>query len=1193
MHKLFKKKFIAFVLSFALIASVLPVNISLAAEAEDSADTQVERVQDNTAESAGESTDDIQEESSVAEEQTAIGSADGQAVPESGESTDEQASMEPQVQYIYVESPYLIPPATQKIAVSFQDGVELTAAVLVYENETTGEQFTSQASEIDGEAVMFAVDYSEDSQAATYHLLKVTVEVDGVSYDIDLNTIGIDSRYGVNQECETEPDAVVEEDSASGRSSDRTGVSATFMTFDDEGNLVENASAEDAIADASTDVTENSKARSAARATRSGNLVVVLDPGHGGSDPGALGVNGAKEKDLTLKIAQYCKTELEQYSGVTVYMTRTGDTYPGGSGGASADLTNRVTYAKSVGADVLVSIHLNSTGYGTAHGAEVYYPNSSYRPDIGSEGQNLAQKIQNELVNLGLTNRGIKIRNTENGSTYPDGSPSDYYGLIWRAKEAGFPAIIIEHAFIDNQSDYNNFLSSDAKLQSLGVADATGIAAAYGLSKGKWVQDGTGWRWQHGDGTYAKDTWVLTGGSWYYMGSDTYMLTGWQTIGGAKYYLNPVSGAMHIGWLQQEGKWYYLNASGAMVSNGWNWVGSSCYYFDKDGVMAADTWIGDYYVDASGAWVQGWVKPGWIQSGGRWWYRHKDGGYTRSNWELIDGKWYYFDASGWMTTGWQLVGNTWYYMDASGAMLTGWQTIGSAKYYLNTSGAMLTGWQQIDGKWYYFNSSGAMETDAWIGDYYVDEEGVWDTTKVKPQWILSGNRWWYRHGDGSYTKSDWEKINGQWYYFDSAGWMVTGWLKLDDTWYYLNTSGVRTSGWQLVGSTWYYMNSEGEMLTGWQTIVGARYYLDPVNGDMKTGWQLIGGKWYYLTASGAMAANTWIGNYYVDASGAMATDTWIGDYYVDENGVWVPGKVKDTGWIQSGDKWWYRHGDGSYTISNWEKIGGQWYYFDAAGWMTTGWIVVGDYWYYMDVSGAMHKGWLDESGNRYYLNLSGNGYGPEGAMATGYREIEGTWYYFNKGYSPVGALYYTGVTPIMGTSILGGDKNTVVKKMVTMYMNSKKSYPSDALGKGGADNITEFCEILYDEAVYEGVKPEVVFAQAMHETGWLQFGGDIKIEQFNFAGIGAVGGGATGASFENVAIGLRAQVQHLKAYASTEPLNRPGTPADPRFHLVTRGTAPYVEWLGINENPYGKGWAESLRYGINLVKSFIIPMGAL
>ena len=1121
MNKGIKKRAIAFLLSLALITGIAPKDVAQAADVENSISTT--NVQD-----------DLANEEQKAEEAVAT---------EEQENSQSQTSEEPQLQYVYVESSYLLTPGTQKVVASLQNGMVPSAATLVYENETTGEQFSVKAGEIDEAAIAFSIDYTDESQSGVYHLLKVSVVVNDVTYDMDLNAIGIDSRYGVNQECETKPDAVVEEEDIAGerRASNQSGVAATFMTFDEDGNVVENSSAEDAITEATAEVEGKVKARNLSDNAKSGNLVVVLDPGHGGKDPGAKGVNGVYESHLTLKIAQYCKAELEQYSGVTVYMTRTDDTYPGGTGGASADLDNRVAYAKSVGANVLVSIHLNSTGLGTAYGAEVYYPNSNYNAGIGSEGKNLAQKVHDELVSLGLHGRGIKIRNTANGSTYPDGSLSDYYGLIWRAKEAGFPAIIIEHAFIDNQSDYYNFLSSDAKLQSLGIADAKGIAAAYGLSKGKWELDENGWRWQYGDGTYARDCWVLVGGSWYYMGSDTYMLTGWQTINGAKYYLNPGNGAMQTGWLLLDGKWYYLNASGAMVSDGWTWIGSGCYYFDKDGVMAADTWVGDYYVDASGVWVQGWVKPCWIENGGRWWYRHKDGGYTASNWELIDDHWYYFDGAGWMTTGWQLVGGTWYYMDSSGVMQTGWLEQGEAKYYLSSSGAMLTGWQVIDSKWYYFNASGVMEKDTWIGDYYVDEKGVWDTSKVKPQWILSGNRWWYRHGDGSYTKSDWEKIDGKYYYFDNAGWMVTG-------------------------------------------------------------WQLIEGKWYYMNGSGVKITNAWIGNYYVDGSGVMATDTWIGNYYVDENGVWVPGKQKDVGWIQSGEKWWYRHSDGSYTVSNWEKINGQWYYFDSAGWMMTGWIVLGDSWYYLDASGAMHKGWLEEGGNKYYLNPEANSSGPEGVMLTGYHEIDGEWYYFNKGYSPAGALYYTGVTPIMGDTFLG-DKETAVKKMADLYKSKKKEYPSEALGremnqdKEGfkeedfADTIEDFCGILYEEAVDEGIRPEVVFAQSMNETGWLQFGGDVKIEQFNFSGLGATGGGAAGAQFESVRQGLRAQVQHLKAYVTDEKPKK--EIVDPRYNLVTKGTAPYVEWLGINENPKKVGWASALRYGMTLVKSVMKPLEAM
>ena len=70
-------------------------------------------------------------------------------------------------------------------------------------------------------------------------------------------------------------------------------------------------------------------------------------------------------------------------------------------------------------------------------------------------------------------------------------------------------------------------------------------------------------------------------------------------------------------------------------------------------------------------------------------------------------------------------------------------------------------------------------------------------------------------------------------------------------------------------------------------------------------------------------------------------------------------------------------------------------------------------------------------------------------------------------------------------------------------------------------------------AIAENVKPEVVFGQAMKETGYLQYGGDVKPEQYNFAGIGAIGNGVPGESFENVQIGLRAQVQHLKALILT------------------------------------------------------------
>ena len=129
--------------------------------------------------------------------------------------------------------------------------------------------------------------------------------------------------------------------------------------------------------------------------------------------------------------------------------------------------------------------------------------------------------------------------------------------------------------------------------------------------------------------------------------------------------------------------------------------------------------------------------------------------------------------------------------------------------------------------------------------------------------------------------------------------------------------------------------------------------------------------------------------------------------------------------------------------------------------------------------------------------------------------------------------------------------------------------------------IVDFVDFTIKEAKIEGVNHDILFAQMMHETGYLKFGGDVKPEQNNFAGIGATGNGNPGNSFPSVEIGIRAVVQHLKAYASTEPLKQ--AVVDPRFDYVKRGTAIYLEHLGIQENPEGYGWATARGYGYNIL----------
>lgn len=183
----------------------------------------------------------------------------------------------------------------------------------------------------------------------------------------------------------------------------------------------------------------------------------------------------------------------------------------------------------------------------------------------------------------------------------------------------------------------------------------------------------------------------------------------------------------------------------------------------------------------------------WVKQDGKWWYRHDDGSYTKSGWEMVGGKWYRFDGEGWMLTGWQKVGGKWYYLSSSGAMLDGWQSIGGAWYYLTPgNGAMKTGW--------------------------IDDGGTW-------------------------------------YYCDGSGKMLTGWQSIGGKWYYLKPNGAMATGWQKVGGKWYYLTSTGAMATGWVNDGGKWYYADG-DGEMQTGWLKKGGEWYFLNADGSMSADT-------------------------------------------------------------------------------------------------------------------------------------------------------------------------------------------------------------------------------------------------------------------------------------------------------------------------------------------------
>lgn len=202
-------------------------------------------------------------------------------------------------------------------------------------------------------------------------------------------------------------------------------------------------------------------------------IVIVLDPGHGGSDNGACNASlGTNEKNSNWEMALACKAYLENYENVKVIMTRANrDEY--------SSLNSRVQIAENNEADLFVSLHSNSTSYSVSavNGCEVY---RSVVEPFASNTDQLAKDICANLSALGLTNRGVKTRK----STYlPD---DDYYTVIADCVMSGIPSLIVEHAFVNNKFDAA-FLNSPSKLKAMGEADAKAIAKYFNL---KWK--GTG-----------------------------------------------------------------------------------------------------------------------------------------------------------------------------------------------------------------------------------------------------------------------------------------------------------------------------------------------------------------------------------------------------------------------------------------------------------------------------------------------------------------------------------------------------------------------------------------------------------------------------------------------------------------------------------------------------------------------------
>lgn len=121
-------------------------------------------------------------------------------------------------------------------------------------------------------------------------------------------------------------------------------------------------------------------------------------------------------------------------------------------------------------------------------------------------------------------------------------------------------------------------------------------------------------------------------------------------------------------------------------------------------------------------------------------------------------------------------------------------------------------------------------------------------------------------------------------------------------------------------------------------------------------------------------------------------------------------------------------------------------------------------------------------------------------------------------------------------------------------------------------------QMFLEEGAIEGVRGDIAFCQAIHETNYFRFTGTAKIEWNNTAGLGVTGAAGVGCRFPDWRTGVRAQIQHLKAYASTEPLKMECV--DPRFKLVKRGVAP--TWTDLN----GRWAVPGTTYGQSILKLY-------
>lgn len=1053
----------ALLLAAVTILTSLPTEYLYAAQTQETHDTVTPEEQSNeetvvdTALTGQESVTDTEQETTETVEGTTATEETTDGTEAAGKSEIEAQSADAQnavtadilaaedlLNYLVLDNAYIAVGGTQNVVANIgNEDLAISGGRLLYHRVSDGAAYEMAATEIDGNGLRFSETFADESRTGEYALDAIIYEKDGQEYQIRLSDAGMDVRFGVNTEVETNPDAEVVDEAT-------TDVDMDVVSFDENGNQT----SEDSIADAITTQKAETAESGISTARYNGNVVVVLDPGHDGTHGGSS-ANGFVEAQLNLKIAQYCKAELEEYYGVTVYMTRDSASCPNGGGNNKSCLQRRADIARDMGANLFVSLHNNYSSASSASGAEIWYPNQNYNPWTSQVGGSAASKILEQLTSLGLHNRGTQIRNA-NEDKYPDGSAADYYAVIRHCKEYGIPGIIVEHAFMSNSSDAANFLSNDEGLKKLGVADATGIAQYYGLKKETPVDysavfDAAYYANRYPDlkAAFGNDESALLQHFIQYgmaegrQGSSQFDVYSYKNLYPdlrAAFGNNLKSYYMHY---ISSGKAEGRKATGVNTLQNpittYNGIDYSAVY-DYNYYLKKYSDLVKIYTNDDIGLLAHFVNCGM-----------GEGRQAKASFDVFSYRNQYQDLR--VAFGNNLKSYYMHYISngkAEGRKATGVKSIQNP----------ITTYNGVDYSSVYDYNFYIKKYSDLARIYTNDEVGL------LAHFVNCGM------AEGRQAKANFDVFSYRNQYQD---------LRL-------------AFGKDLKSYYFHYMNSgkkEGRIATGVKTLQ------NPVTRYNGIDYSAVYDYNYYST--------------YGDLQSAFNGDDIALLSHFINNGM----------------------SEGRQASKN----------FNVQIYKNN----------YTDLQQAF--------GNNlkpYYMHYIQNG------------KAEGR--------NAESQIYHSVIT-----------KSTTTVNQMVNYYNAKASYPA-YYGNANVPDIRSFCQVYYDEATAEGVDPALAFTQAMKETGFLKFTGQVKIDQFNFAGMGVTDASTNGDSYQNVREGIRAHVQHLKAYAVKNPTFA-NPVVDKRysswFAANRSGTAPYIEWLGISENPSGFGWATEKGYGYSILNDYM------